>query len=92
MATAQTISAEQKSGHRGWLLIKEGKQLVKSIWFSDVAAFDRGKGGLTEILMRNGREYVTQASVGELQEAMATATILFETSSTRWKDRGTNAT
>jgi hypothetical protein len=90
MATVQTISAEQKSGFRGWLLIKENKVLVKSIWFSDVTAIDRGAGGLTELLMRNGKEYVTSATVSEVQEAMAKATILFETSSTRWKDRGMN--
>jgi hypothetical protein len=90
MATVQTISAEQKSGFRGWLLVKEAKVLVKSIWFSDVAAVDRGAGGLTEILMRNGKTYATSASVGEVQAAMSTATVLFETSSTRWKDRGMN--
>jgi hypothetical protein len=90
MAEVQTVSADQKTGHRGWVSINEGKVLVKSIWFSDIAAIDRGAGGLAEILMRNGKEFATATSVGEVQEAIAVATVLFETSSTRWKDRGTN--
>ena len=90
MAETQKVSADQGTGRRGWIQIKEGSVVISAIWFSDVSATEKGAGGLTELLMRNGKEYVTSATVSEVQEAMAKATILFETSSTRWKDRGMN--
>jgi hypothetical protein len=86
MAEVQTVSADQKTGHRGWVSISEGKVLITSIWFSDVTAIDKGAGGLTEILMRSGVHFATAASVAEVQSAIGIATTLWETTATRWKN------
>jgi hypothetical protein len=83
MAEVQTVSANQKTGHRGWMSIKEGKVLITSIWFADIVVIDKGAGGLTEIGMRSGTKFATSASVGEVQDAIGIATVLFETSTTR---------
>jgi hypothetical protein len=74
----QTVTADETA--RGFILIKEGGELLTSIWINDIMCINRNnkENGGAQISIRggNGLWIRTSASVGEVHAALSTARVL----------------
>ena len=74
----QTASADESA--RGFILIKEGGELLTTVWVNDIMSVnrdDKEKGGARiTIRAANGLWFRTTASVGEVFAAISTARVL----------------